>query len=166
MKKRQLPGMVLAALCLLFVCGCSSEPKDKFFELDDKVSTAFFDYRVENVSVYQDYHGMRAREDHQIVAVKLKIENDENYPLPMGRYDFRLQWGLEGEEFAYPETWYYREQLPNEYNIPEKESVSGELIFQVPQGQRNLSLAYLEIFENEGQGDAYFICFTVDAETN
>ena len=162
MKKRQLPGWILAALCLLFACGCSVEPQDKFFELDDKVSTAFFEYRVEDVSVHQDYCGMSAREGCRIVVVDLAIKNKENYKLPMSRYDFRLQWGLEGEDFVYSESWYYQEQLQEEYEIPEKESVQGQLVFQVLQEEQNLCLAYLEIFENDTQGDAYFTCFTVE----
>ena len=163
MKKRQLPGWIIAAVCLLFAVSCSAEPKDRFFELEDKVSTAFFDYRVEDVSVYQHYNGMDARQGQQIVVVDLAIKNKENYTLPMGRYDFRIQWGLEGELFAYPEACQCREQLPDEYEIPEKDSVEGKLVFQVPQEQKNLCLAYLEIFENDEQGDAYFTCFTLGA---
>lgn len=166
MKKIQFPGLVLTALCLLFACGCGSEPKNKFFDLEDEVSTAFFDYRVKEITVHQDYHGMQAREGHQIVVAELEIENTEDYELPMGRYDFRVQWGSDEGEYAYPETWYYERQFPNEYSIPEDQSAEGELIFQVPQEQREMTLAYLEVFENETQGDAYFTYFAVEGSAN
>lgn len=166
MKKRQFPGLVLAGLCLLFACGCGSEPENKFFDLEDEVSTAFFDYRVEEITVHRNYHGMQANEGHQIVVVDLEIENTEDYELPMGRYDFRVQWGAGEEDYAYPETWYYQRQFPNEYSIPEERSAEGELVFQVPREQREMTLAYLEVFENETQGDVYFTYFTVEGGAN
>lgn len=161
MRHRKLLPWVLALLTA-GGCGHRDEPENRFYHLDEKVSTAFFEYQVENVVVTRNYHGLRANPGHQIVVLELTIENTEYYTLLMGRYDFRLQWGKGEEELAYPQTWYYVEQFPNSYEIPADEEVTGQLVFQVPKTEKDLFLGYLEVFENNSQGDAHFTQFHVE----
>ena len=161
MRYRKLLPWVLALLAVSG-CGHKKEPENRFYHLDETVSTAFFEYQVDHVAVTRNYHGLRANPGHRIVVLELTIENTEYYDLSMGRYDFRLQWGEGEEDVAYPQTWYYVEQFPNHYEIPADEEITGQLVFQVPETEEDLFLGYLEVFENDSQGDAHFTQFHVE----
>ena len=161
MKKMLFLALTLAALLLLPSCGQRQGAENKEYAMGERAVTAFLEYGVNDAFSCQNYHGVRARDGHQVVVVSLSIWNTEDYTLPMSRYDFRLQWGDGAEDYAYPLAWYYQEQLPNQYDIAQDGEVQGELVFQVPEDERDLALGFLEVFEDESQGDAHFIYFTV-----
>lgn len=158
--KRLFLMMTLMAM-LLSACASREEPENIVVELGEEGSTAFFDFEVGEVSACQKYRGKRAASGQRLILVELELENTTSYDLPMGRYDFRLFWG-NGEDMAvYPLEQFCEEQFPDEYAIPAREETEGLLVFQVPEEQKNLALGYLEIFEDDHQGDAYFVYFTV-----
>lgn len=161
MKKVMFLLLVLAGVLWLPACGSDPEGENKFYSREERAVTAFLEYGVTDAAVYESYHGVRSQPDHRLVVVEVSIWNTEEYTLPMSRYDFRLQWGEGEEAWAYPLAWYCKEQLPDQYDIPEGEQAKGKLVFQVPEETSDVALGFLEIFENESQGDAHFIYFTV-----
>lgn len=161
MRKRRVLAVLAALLLLLAACGGEKEPREEVHAVGDKITTAFFEYTVSGVSAQKRYQGKTAREGNVFVVVWVEIENKENYTLPMGRYDFQLQWGDGEDSYRYPIHQYCQEQLPDEYDIPQDEGVEGTLVFQVPREETDLALGYLEIFENDRQGDLFFTYFSV-----
>ena len=155
--------VLVLALTVMLLSACAGQPEaeNKHYEMDERADTAFFEYEVVAASAHSVYNGVHARPEYRLVVVDLTIENTEEYTLPMSRYDFRLQWGAGAEEYVYPLACYCTSQLPDEYDIPQGEELRGELIFQVPEKIQDMALGYLEIFEDEHQGDAHFIYFTV-----
>lgn len=154
---------LLAAMLILFTACASPEEleKDEIHAVGEKISTAFFDYTVTGTTSGRNFEGRRAESGCVFVTVELSIKNTEHYTMPMGRYDFQLQWGGGADEYCYPLEQYCQAQLPDEYDIPEGESVEGVLVFQVPRSQTDLALGFLEIFENDEQGKAFYTYFTI-----
>ena len=48
---------------------------------------------------------------------------------------------------------------PEEYVIPRGASAEYHPVFEVPDGDREYSISYLEIFEDDTEGDVFFIYF-------
>ncbi len=161
MKKVMFLLLVLAGILYLPSCGSQAEQENKFYSLQERAVTAFLEYEVTGVRTCQSYHTACAPSGHRLVVTEVTIWNTEEYTLPMSCYDFRLQWGEGEADHAYPLAWCCAEQLPDQYDIPEGENIRGELVFQVPVSVSDMALGFLEIFENESQGDAHFIYFTV-----
>ena len=158
---RRLLLMITLAALLLSGCTSSKEPETMVLELGEEGSTAFFDFKVKDGSACLGHEGRLAAAGYRLVLVEVEIENTASYELPMGRYDFRLFWGTEEETAVYPMEQFCEDQFPDQYAIPEGERAEGILIFQVPEDEAHLALGYLEIFEDDHQGDAYFVHFTV-----
>ena len=158
--KRLFLMMTLMAM-LLSACAIRTDSENVVVELGEEGSTAFFDFAVKEVSTCLGHEGRLAASGYRLILVELELENSTSYELPMGRYDFRLFWGNGEETAVYPMEQFCEEQFPDEYAIPAREETEGLLVFQVPEEQKNLALGYLEIFEDDHQGDAYFVYFTV-----
>ena len=161
MKKREFLPLFLIALLFLSSCGRSDAPESKSYRVGDRFATPFFRCTVTDAYRRQSYHGVMAGEGQRLIVVELTIENTQDYSLPMSRYDFRLQLSEELNDYAYPLTSYCDAQLPDDYEIPEDEKQTGTLVFRVPEEIRDMALGYLEIFEDDHQGDAHFVYFTV-----
>ena len=54
--------------------------------------------------------------------------------------------------------------MPEEYEIFKGESRTGDLVFVVPSGQTNFTLEYLEIYEDEFEGNTFKISFDAQQE--
>lgn len=161
MKKKRKLALLTALLVLLAACAGPAKPQTKVYDMEDKIPTAFFDYTVTAASAHQSYQGKSPGQGERFVEVELTIKNTSSYAMPMGRYDFQLHWGDGGDSYCYPEEQFCEEQLPDKYDIPVNEKIEGKLLFEVPAGEEDLALGYLEIFEDESQGDAFFTYFTV-----
>ena len=60
------------------------------------------------------------------------------------------------------------QQLPTEYELAVDEERTGLLVFEVPAGETDFSISYLELFDDgteEGEeGDTFFVYFTAEAQ--
>ena len=54
------------------------------------------------------------------------------------------------------------EQLPGTYPLSVDEEVTGLLVYEVPAGNRDFSISYLEQFDDNSEGDTFFVFFTAE----
>ena len=54
------------------------------------------------------------------------------------------------------------EVLPAEYTLAKDESRTGLLVFEVPAGEKEFSISYMEYFEDETTGDTLFVFFNAE----
>lgn len=131
--------------------------------LGDVMHTYWFDFTVEDAYACQSYGGYTAAADKQLVVVTMTVKSTFLQSVPMGQLDFQIQWGGEGEEdFAWPLAAQEEEQLPDEYSLGINEERSGVLVYEVPAGAVDFSVSFAEYFEDETEGDVYFVYFTAD----
>lgn len=160
-------------LCMVFaMAGCNgSAGRDsgKTFDAEgyeQSLSTAFFDFQVNSaqmVSELDDYYP--SDENNSFLVVNITVDNTfkDDSSIPMFDTDFVLSWpALEGQT-VFCEDNFATDQLPEEYEIFKGESRTGNLIFVVPSSQSNFTLEYLEIYEDEFEGNTYKITFDVSS---
>ena len=80
--------------------------------------------------------------------------------------DFQVQWNDDAEDaYAWPvEHTFSEEVLPAEYSLAVNESKSGLLVYEVPEGNDDFSVSFMEFFEDESEGDLFFVYFTADRQ--
>lgn len=54
--------------------------------------------------------------------------------------------------------------LPTEYELRRFESRDGLLVYEVPEGENYFSISYLEIYEDNTEGDVFFVYFNADLQ--
>ena len=137
------------------------------------IRTYFYDFKVTDAYLCDDYHGFTPQDGNVLLVVKLDIENTMNSSIPMSDLDFQAQWGDDADDaFAWPitsdpETMEDRgtlcdEQLPYEYEMSVGEKISGgELVYEVPEGYKDFSISAIDDFEDDSEeGGVYFVYFT------
>ena len=103
----------------------------------------------------------------------MTIKNTFHESIPMYDDDFQGQWsaGSESDAFAWPITEgagegdldpVAEEQLPAEYELAVSESRTGTLVFDVPAGEKDFSVAHMELFDDDSEGDTFFVYFTAE----
>ena len=83
--------------------------------------------------------------------------------------DFQIQWNSDGaDDYDFPITAYVDpvsdEQLESTYELGINEEVTGLLVYEVPTGEKDFSISYLELFDDESEGDVYFVYFTAQMQ--
>jgi len=167
-----LPALLLAAALLLSGCGGPSEGTDKDYEVGQKVSTHWFDFRVEEARTADSCDGYPAPEGTCLAVCTLSLENTFDEDVPMNRGDFVLVWEADEEAVsdhgitgAYAMERYSVKQLPDEYTLEREETRSGTLVFVVPDGVERAALRFQEYYA-EGEagsgcipGESYQVWF-------
>ena len=183
--------LTLLALCALTGCGGlggsggagkTGEPggeeiwaEDGFAEAraGDLVHSYFMDFTVNSAYTASEYHGHVPPEGRKVLVVEITIKNTNIETIPMYDDDFQGQWSAspETDEFAWPITEaedgsdldaVSEEQLPAEYELGVSESRTGDLVFDVPADEKDFSISHLELFDDDSEGDTFFVFFTAE----
>lgn len=189
---KKLTSLLLSLLLFLALAACGGSPgstgngsgntesgevraEDGFAEarIGDLVHSYFMDFSVNSAYTTSDYHGHTAPEGKKVLVVEMTIKNTFNESLPMYDDDFQGQWSTSAEtqEFAWPITeaedgsgldTVADEQLPAEYELGVNESRTGDLVFDVPADEKDFSISHLELFDDNSEGDTFFVFFTAE----
>lgn len=189
---KKLTSLLLSLLLFLALAACGGGPgstgngsgntesgevraEDGFAEarIGDLVHSYFMDFSVNSAYTTSDYHGHTAPEGKKVLVVEMTIKNTFNESLPMYDDDFQGQWSTSAEtqEFAWPITeaedgsgldTVADEQLPAEYELGVNESRTGDLVFDVPADEKDFSISHLELFDDNSEGDTFFVFFTAE----
>lgn len=174
MKMRKRICILLGLLMVLCMAGCGRSgvyPTDGFAEgyFGDVMHTVFFDYTVNSAYTCMDYCGYTPDEGNMLLVTDVTVKNTTRSTVTMYDTDFQAQWGGEGDEdFEVPITWYVDpvsdDQLPGEYDLSVNETKTGVLVFEVPEGEADFSVSYMELFSDGGEGNTFFVYFTANEQ--
>lgn len=179
MKKLCVTGLVLVMLLSLAGCGGSSGQSASEGRVGDTMETYFFDFTVNSAYICTEYEGYMPAEGNHLMVADVTVKNTGRSSIEMYDWDFQVQWGDGDEDYGYPisidtETGedlgtVSDEQLPGTYSLGVNEERSGLLVYEVPAGNADFSISYLELFDDgseEGEeGDVYFVYFTAEDRT-
>lgn len=167
MKRMKQMMTALLILAVLMVSGCGK--KDGFGATK---KTYFFNYTVDSAYVCSEYEGYTPEAGNQLLVASVTIKNTFDEEIEMYDTDFQAQWGGEGEsDFSLPITYdgteegmdpLAEEQLPGIYTMAKGESRTGLLVFEVPEGNQDFSISYMEAFDDDSTGDTFFVNFTAE----
>ena len=145
------------------------EDGTKLYEgkIGSKMKTAWFDFTVNSAYYTEDaIGGYTPSEGNILVVVNVTVKNTFQESIPMFDTDFQLQWGDDADDaYAFPVATNEKildDQLPEEYDLKVKESTTGVLIFEAPEGNEDFSLSFLEYYEDNSEGNLFFVYFTAD----
>ena len=176
--KKIIASLLLALLLALSLTGCSSSDKDTVIypnndglakgQLGDTLRNSFFDFKVNSAYLTDKYEGYTAMEGYEFLVAEVTVKNIFGESIIMYDTDFQVQWSSDAEDaYDWPITLYLAEGenlgndvLPAEYDLTKDESCTGLLVYEVPMGEQEFSIAYQEIFEDESVGNIFFVNFT------
>ena len=134
--------------------------------LGSTMKTAWFNFSVEEAYTTMDaIGGYTPSEGNELVVVKIDLKNTFNATVPMSNWDFQLQWGEGDEDYAWPvevSEELMANQLPSEYELSVNESRTGYLIYEAPEGETDLNISFIEYYENDTEGDGFWVYFTAE----
>ena len=136
--------------------------------MDSNMKTAWFDFKITD-AYYTDeaLGGYTPSNGNVLVVVEMTIKNTFSESIPMSNWDFQLQWGDDDDPdtFAFPvETNedLLDDQFPAEYDLKVNEKKEGVLIFEAPEGVEDFSIAFVEYYEDDTEGDGFWVYFSAD----
>lgn len=163
---------VICLLAAVLLTGCGpkeGEAQDGYGEgrMGDTMHTEFFDYTVNSAYLCDDYEDYIPAEGYRLLVADVTVKNTFNESIPMFDTDFQAQWTDDSEDaYVLPLTYYMDQvsdqQLPTEYELAVDEERTGALVFEVPEGEKDFSISYLELFEDGSEGDVFFVYFTAE----
>ena len=187
--KRRI-SMILALVLVLTLSACGGKgsssagtaesgevyAEDGYGEgrIGDVMHSYFMDFTVNSAYTTSDYPGHTAPEGKQVLVVEMTVKNTDKASLPMYGNDFQAQWSAseETDEFAWPITEgedgvldpVAEEQFPSDYELSVNESRTGTLVYDVPAGEKDFSISHMELFDDDSEGDVFFVFFTAEAK--
>lgn len=166
--------LAMAVAMVLGMTACGGETASSEGRTGDTMETYFFDFTVNSAYLTSEYEGCVPAEGNALLVAEVTVKNTYRESIEMYDTDFQLGWGEDEDAYCYPITTDMEtfteldpvgaDQLPGTYPLAVDEERTGELVYEVPAGQVDFSIAYLEMFDDgteEGDtGDAYFVYFT------
>lgn len=152
----------LAGSSSSLVQGSRVEPEDGFAggRIGDAMATAFFDFTILSAEKRAEYEGYVPAEGYILVDTAVKVYNTFGETVPMFASDFQIQWGDGDEDYGYPVQEITGEQaVPEQYSLHPFETVEYHHVYEVPEGTEEYSVSFLELYEDESQGDVFFVYF-------
>lgn len=131
------------------------------FTEDEIAKTAFFSFYINTVTQSKELEDFSCSDGYQYAIVNVTIENTFTDSNPMFYDDFIVRWGEGEEDWNYAEAKFVEDQLEDEYTMATKTETTGNLIFVVPDDKKDLQLEYLEIYEDDFEGNYYIIDFSI-----
>lgn len=180
--KKRIASLLLGLLVALSQTGCGSPDKDTLIypnenglaegQLGDTLRNSFFDYKVISAYLTDEYEGYAAMDGCEFLVAEITVKNIFGEDITMYDTDFQVQWNSDNEDaYDWPITLYLAEGeslgndvLPAEYNLAKDESRTGLLVYEVPMGEREFSICYQEVFEDESVGNLFFVYFSAEPE--
>ena len=135
-------------------------------QMGEVMHTAFFDFTVNSAGTVHQYEDYEAGEGYELLNVNLTVRNALDTELTMYDTDFQITWSDEEDGWTVPLTYLTeisgRNLLKTEYILRRNEEITGDLVFEVPEGETFFCLSYLEQFDNDTEGDLFGVYFETE----
>lgn len=158
------------------------EGENEYGYLGDVLHTYWFNYAIDEAYTCTSYGDYTAPKGSLLLVLHMGIKNTSPKSLPMYDTDFYLWWDDADDAYAWPLTTSEEAEddqvridkllsdtmIPSSYEIPINGTRVGDLIFQVPEkdadgrDNKDFTLAFLEFFDTEEEGDFYAVDFTAE----
>ena len=142
--------------------GRKSESDDGYFSgrIGDHMRNVFFEYTVNSVDYPASYGDITPADGNQLLVADVTVRNVFSQTLPMSIYDFQIQWGDGDQDFGYQEEGLTGDNLmPDQWQLMRGASETYKLVYQVPADATEFSISYLEVWEDNTEGDVFFVYF-------
>lgn len=126
----------------------------------DHMRNIFFEYTINSVEYPDSYGDITPADGNQLILADVTVRNVFSQTLPMSIYDFQIQWGEGDEDFGYQAEGLTGDNLmPDQYQLLRGASESYKLLYEVPADATEFSISYLEVWDDNTEGDVFFVYF-------
>lgn len=125
----------------------------------DTLVNDFFDWTVNSVKTKKKIGGVSAGKGYKFVVINMSITNTEDYAYPTGNYEFRGITGTGDENELDSENAFYEGMMADEFEISPGETVTGDVLYKVPEAQKNLIVDYEEFYGDGSIGNTFWFEF-------
>ncbi|MCI8342659.1 MAG: DUF4352 domain-containing protein [Firmicutes bacterium] len=130
--------------------------------LNDGMETAFFELNINSAEKsFKECEFVPSDSSFVFVVLYVTIKNTfaDKDNIKMLYSDFQIEWNGGS---AYPEKYFEEGQLPDEYTLEEGESISGKLIFTVPDNAVDMRLTYTENWSDGFCGNSHAMAIEIE----
>ncbi len=129
--------------------------------------TAFFDFQVNSAELTDSYQDYVPPEGYAILSVNITVHNTLDQELNMYDTDFQITWGEGEDEWDIPLTYAVStlsgdDLLKTAYKLQRNESITGDIVYQVPADSDFYIFSYLEQFSDDTKGDLFAVYFGLE----
>lgn len=124
----------------------------------ETMSNDFFDWTVNSYEVKQKTHGVSAGKGYKFVIINMSMTNTEEEAYETGNYEFRGVIAGQAQDLD-SENAFYEEMIPDEdahYVLEPGATLTGDVLFKVPEDCDALIVNYLEMYGDESAGNMYW----------
>lgn len=179
MKMRRCLAVLLAAAMLLLFAGCDLDDIKTGLTAqgreygqtytgrdDDTLTSSFFSFQVTSAQMVPDFADyVPDNPDHAFLVLDMHIVNvfKDDDSIPMFASDFDCSWGQgEDKTTVFPEDNFDSSMLPDEWTMLKNDKTDGKLVFIVPADQTQFEITYIELWNDDFEGNTYTILVTPD----
>ncbi len=119
------------------------------------MSNDFFDWTVNSYEVKKKTQGVSAGKGYKFVIINMTMKNTEEEGYETGNYEFRGVISGQAEDLD-TENAFYPGMLADEFYIDAGQTVTGDVLFKVPENCDALIVNYLEMYGDESAGNMYW----------
>ena len=174
---KRFASFLLALMMLLALAACgegglnfnlkeTESPGYKEGYVGDTMSTYWFDFTVDEAYSCTEYEGYLPDPGYKFVVATITLKNTCGFSVDMWDTDFVILWDAEDDYMDIPlAPGLSADQFPEEYVLGINATKTGVAVYEVPEGYRDFSIAFMEVYEDEGNpdgrdGDVYYVDFT------
>jgi hypothetical protein len=131
---------------------------DEYGQLGETLDNAFFSWKVTAVTAAETIGGKIPSPGYMFVRADIEVLSTSTEEIPVGNFDFFLLYGWRGEtieEYAYEE--FAVGMYPDEVYIEPGESLSGYLVFEVPDFTHQALITYYEDYDDGMRGKSQYV---------
>lgn len=121
----------------------------------ETMSNDFFDWTVNSYEVKKKTQGVSAGKGYKFVIINMTMKNTEEEGYETGNYEFRGVISGQAEDLD-SENAFYPGMLADEFYIDAGQTVTGDVLFKVPEDCSALIVNYLEMYGDESAGNMYW----------
>ena len=89
------------------------------------------------------------------IIANITVTNIYDEPVAVGSYDYMVSWGDGENDWDYSYKSFYDGMFPDDTQLAAGESITGDVVFEVPMDAENVSVIYEEYFSDDTTGDIY-----------
>ena len=121
----------------------------------ETMSNDFFDWTVNSYKVKKKTQGVSGGKGYKFVIINMTMKNTEEEGYETGNYEFRGVISGQAEDLD-SENAFYPGMLADEFYIDAGQTVTGDVLFKVPEDCDALIVNYLEMYGDESAGNMYW----------
>ena len=135
-------------------------------KIGEELTNIFFSFCVNQAGLATEYEDSKPERGFVYLIAELTVTSAFDGPLPMWADDFLIQWGDGENDYAYPLAKFTDSQMEGEYSLKVDESVTKDLIFEVPlpEGEHEYNISYLEYYEDDVEGNMFYVIFSLSMD--